>query len=437
MRPVVAIVGRPNVGKSTLFNRLLGRRKAITTNEPGVTRDLNYAEVDEGGRRFTIVDTGGFEPDSEAEIPRKVILQTRLAIEEADLIILVMDGRTGPTPQDRELVHMLRMCGKPVVYVINKIDSAGKEAGLPEFFVLGIDDMIPVSAEHGRRMDELLDRVLSLLPPEEEETGSEEGRIRVAIVGRPNVGKSSLLNRLLKKERAIVSDLPGTTRDALDTPLDLDGRRYLFIDTAGIRRKARISRTVEVFSVMGAIRSIERADVVLLVLDGTEGVMGQDERIAGLIEERARACIIVVNKWDLVEKDARTSHLYTGHIRSRIRGLSFAPVVFVSAMTGRNIKRLFSTIDELFEQSTRHFQTSLLNRLLGEITSRYTPPSWRGREVKLYYITQTGVSPPRFLIFTNHPEGIQDSYRRYIEGRLREGLGVGNVPVRVSFRRRR
>ncbi len=429
---MVAIVGRPNVGKSTLFNRILGRRKALTQDEPGVTRDLNYAECEEGGKGFILVDTGGFEPDEAMrdEVARKVREQLHLAMEEADLIVHLMDGRRGPTPQDKEIVDVLRRVDKPVLHVANKIDTAGLLPHKDEFYSLGVSEVWAVSAEHGLGVAELVDRIVSLLPESTEEPPDE--LIRVAIVGRPNVGKSSLLNSILGKPRTIVSPVAGTTRDAIDTPFE----KYLFVDTAGIRKKQRISRRIEIYSVLSAIKSIERADVVLLVIDGSRGVTTQDEKIAGLVEERGRACCIVVNKWDIVDKDHSVAARYKEAVYQKMPFLSYAPVVFVSALTGRGVKRIPSTIDRLYEEATRRIRTGELNRLLKEVVSAHRPPVWRGREVKFYYITQTGVLPVRFTAFVNYPQGVPPSYRRYLVGRFRHGLGLKSVPIRFSLRRR-
>ncbi len=436
MKPVVAIVGRPNVGKSSLFNRLIGRRKAITKAEPGVTRDVNYADCEEKGRIFTLVDTGGFEPAAKEGILRQIKEQAILAMEEADVIILLMDARTGPTPSDRELVEMLRKTEKKVIYAANKVDARSLMDLTAEFYSLGIDSILPVSAEHGLGTAELVDAVLDSLPEYEPVAEADEW-VKVAIVGRPNAGKSSLLNRLLGRERAIVSEVPGTTRDSIDTPLERDGRKYLFIDTAGIRKKQRISRRLETYCVVAAIKSIERCDLSLLVIDGNEGVRTQDEKIGGLIEDRGKACIIVVNKWDLVEKDTDTMRIYTEAIRSKMPFLSFAPLVFVSALTGRRVEGIFDTIDRVMEEGSRRIPTSKLNQLLAQFTKAHRPPAYRGREIRFYYTTQVGTAPQRLAVFTNYPAGVPDSYRRYLVNRFRESLGLMDVPLRISFRSRR
>ena len=432
MKPIVAIVGRPNVGKSTLFNRILGRKKALTQNEPGITRDLNYADCEEGDKRFILVDTGGFEPEDaiKDEIAKKVKEQLILAIEEADIIIHLMDGRTGPTPQDREIVETLRRTEKPVLYVANKIDTKGLIPNKAEFYSLGIPDVWAVSAEHGLGVAELVDRLVELLPPSVEEPSEE--LIRVAIVGRPNVGKSSLLNSLVGKQRTIVSPVAGTTIDPVDTVFE----GYLFVDTAGIRKKQRISRRIEIYSVLSAIRSIERADVVLLVVDGAEGITTQDEKIAGLVEERGKALCVVVNKWDRVAKDSHSAALYREALRQKMPFVAYAPVVFVSALTGKGVGKILPMVDRLYAESTQKITTGRLNRLLKEVVAAHRPPVYRGREVKFYYITQTGVLPLRFTLFVNYPEGVPPAYRRYLVGRFRKGLGVESVPIRFVLRRR-
>lgn len=434
-KPIVAIVGRPNVGKSTLFNKLIGRRKAIVADEPGVTRDLNYGDAEELGRAFTVVDTGGFEAEATDAILKQVRDQARLAMEDSDIIVFLMDGRTGPTPQDKDLVGMLRKAGRPVIYAVNKIDSDRLEASTAEFYSLGIGSVVPVSAEHGRGLNELIDEIIAKLPPVEEQEEADE-RVKVAIVGRPNAGKSSLLNKLIGRQRAIVSEVAGTTRDAIDTPFESDGRKYLFIDTAGIRKKNKISLTVESYCVMEAIKSIDRCDAVILVIDGKEGVKGQDEKIAGLIEDRKKCCVIVVNKWDLVEKDTHTVEYAADTIRKKLPFIPYAPVLFTSALTGQRVKKVLDTVDDIVERSRVRITTSKLNEALEEIQSRYRHPAYKGKEVKFYYMTQTGVMPASFVVFANIPEGVQDSYKRYLISSLRESLGMENVPIRIFFRSR-
>ncbi|MBI1912531.1 MAG: ribosome biogenesis GTPase Der [Deltaproteobacteria bacterium] len=435
MKPIVAIVGRPNVGKSTLFNKLLGRKKAIVVDEPGVTRDLNYADIEELGRPFTIIDTGGFEVETQDAILKQVRDQTRLAIEDADVIVFVMDGRVGLTSQDIELVEMLRRVKKPVIYAANKMDTIRLDAELADFYALGIEEIVPVSAEHGRGVNELIDKIIEHLPEWKIEE-VEEDRIKIAIVGRPNVGKSSLLNRILGKPRAIVSNVAGTTRDPVDMPFEHDDRKYLFIDTAGIRKKNKVSLTVETYCVMEAIKSIERCDVAILVVDAQEGIKSQDEKIAGLIEDRGKCCIIIVNKWDAVEKDTHTIEYVNEMVRRRLPFIPFAPVLLTSALTGQRVPKVLETINEVVDKSRQRVSTSSLNKMIEEMTSRYGPPVYRGRAIKFYYATQTGVLPPTFVIFANFPEGVADNYKRYMINGLRELLGLDNVPIRVYYRKR-
>ncbi len=435
MKPIVAIVGRPNVGKSTLFNRILGRKKAIVADEPGVTRDLNFADVEELGRAFTIVDTGGFESLAADVIQRQVREQATVAIEDSDAIVFLMDGRTGPTADDEELVAMLRKVGKPVVYAVNKVDSDRLCAGLGDFYALGLKEVLPVSAEHGRGVNELIDAVVAVLPEKKEEEAPQE-RVKVALVGRPNAGKSSLLNRLIGKPRAIVSEVAGTTRDSIDTPFDIGERKYLFIDTAGIRKKNRVSMVVETYCVMEAIKSIERCDVAVLVIDGKEGVKGQDEKIASIIEDRKRCCILAVNKWDIVEKDSRTIEYAEKTMRQSLPFLDYAPMVFISALTGQRVLKVIETADDLVRRSAQKLSTSAVNSALEGIAARRQPPAYRGREVKFYYATQTSVSPPGFVIFANHPEGVDTAYRRHLVDSLRDSLGLDGVPIKLFFRKR-
>ena len=435
MKPLLAIVGRPNVGKSTLFNRIIGRKKAITKDEPGVTRDINFGDAFEGGRYFSVVDTGGFEADVTEGIMVQIREQVRLAVEEADVIILLMDGRSGLVPQDRDLVELLRTSGKRVLYAVNKVDTPSQEASTADFYAIGVDEVMGVSAENGMGVAELVDRAVELLPDAEEEDAAVG--TRVAIVGRPNVGKSSLLNRLLGKERSIVSDVSGTTRDSIDTHISVGGRDYTFIDTAGIRKKNRISLKVEAYSVMEAVRCIDKSDVVLLVIDGVEGLEGQDEKIAWLAENRSKAVIFVVNKWDIVEKDTDTQKEYIEDIREKATHMAYAPVVFLSALTGSRTERVFDVIDHVIEQGGIKVPTSKLNDAFKGITTRHLPPMYRGRPIKFYYITQVGTYPIRFAVFVNYPDGVGDSYKRYIMARLREVFSLDSVPIRVEFRSRR
>ncbi len=435
MKPVVAIVGRPNVGKSTLFNRLIGIRKAVVVDEPGVTRDLNYGDVHECGRTFTLVDTGGFEPGTPDAIQSQVREQATYAIEDADLILLLFDGRTGPTSEDFALVEMLRKVSKPIVYGINKIDSATLEQNMTEFYSLGVDPLLGLSAEGGRSINELLDAILELLPDERLEEEDPE-TVKVAIVGRPNVGKSSLLNRLTGGKRALVSPVAGTTRDPVDMPFERAGKKYLFVDTAGIRKKMKVSHKVETYCAIAAVHSIERCDLAVLVIDATGGITMQDEKIAGLIEDNFKCCVVVVNKWDAIEKDTKTMSRAVDMIKEKLSFVAYAPVLFISALTGQRASQVFGSVDQVMEQSRVEIKTSKLNTVLEAAACAHHPPSHMGKMVKFYYMTQTGTSPPTFTLFTNTVEGIKESYRRYLVNYFREALELTEVPIRLKFKRR-
>lgn len=434
MSSLVAIVGRPNVGKSVLFNKLIGRRKAITKNEPGVTRDLNYGTVEERGKSFTLVDTGGFEPYTTNYIMEQVRTQALVAIEDAEQIVFVMDGREGLTHEDRELASVLRESGKTVFYVVNKLDNKEMEIAVSEFYEIGVDNIMPLSAEHGIGISELLDLLLENIEEVEEE--DDDDIVKVAIVGRPNAGKSSLLNKISGKERSIVSEVSGTTRDPIDTTVEIDGRKYLLVDTAGIRKKAKVSQRLETYCIVGALKSIDRSDLCLLVLDGKEGVSTQDEKIAGLIEDRSKSCIVVVNKWDIVEKETNTQKKFIEDLHYKIPFLSYAPTVFLSALTGKNIDKLITSINSLHEEGETKISTSQMNSLLETLTRKHHPPVYNGREVRFYYITQVGTSPPRFMVFCNYPDGVLASYKRYMVNSLREGLDLKNVPIKLILRKR-
>jgi len=431
---LVAIVGRPNVGKSTLFNRIVGYRKAIVEDTPGVTRDLNFAEVGIEGKAFTLVDTGGFEPGEEP-VAAQVIKGCQWAIEEADLVLFVLDGREGLTPLDEEICRLLREKGKQVLYVVNKIDGPQHEKEVYDFYRLGVERLYPVSAQHGYRFGELMEELLQALPspPEEEEKG-EEG-VRVAVVGRPNVGKSSLVNAILGYERVIVDERPGTTRDAIDTPFQWRGKSYLLIDTAGIRRRSRISLRLERYSVIEAIRSIERSDVSLLMIDAQEGVTEQDMRIGGLIERRGKGCVLLVNKWDLLQGKAKEGE-YAEMVRRRLWFLDYAPLLFTSALKGEGVGMVLEAVDRVAEEGKKRISTSELNRWMEGVLSSHSPPHWRGRPIKFYYLTQVGVRPPTFVFFVNRPQGVTANYQRYLARRLREAFRFEGNPIRLIFRQR-
>lgn len=441
MKPLIAIIGRPNVGKSTLFNRLSERKKAIAIDQPGATRDRNYAEASWNGRAFTVVDTGGFEPVSTEKILMQMREQTRLAMEQADIIVFLMDGKDGLTPSDEEIVRLLRSYRKPVYYAVNKIDGPRHDENVYEFYRLGVEPIHTISAEHGRGVDELMNAVTADIPvaePEDEKVpGGEEEPIRIAVVGRPNVGKSSLVNRILGYERTIVNPLPGTTRDAIDTPFEREGRRYVLIDTAGIRRKSRISQNLEKYSVIEALRTLDRCDIALVLIDGEEGVTEQDARIAGLALEKGVACILVVNKWDLVEKDNSTVGVYVNRLREELKFLQFAPIAFVSALTGQRLGRIFELVDAVWAEYTRRIATAELNAQVERYIAENPAPLYRNRPNKIVYATQPRVKPPTFVFFVREPRAIHFSYERYLTNRIREGLGFESVPIRLIFRKRR
>jgi GTPase len=435
MNPIVAIVGRPNVGKSTLFNRIAGRRKAIVADEPGVTRDRNYAAVERDGKAFTLIDTGGFEPASKDRMFIQMREQCRLAMEEADIILFVLDGKEGINPADEEIAHILRQQEKPVFYIVNKIDGPKHEEKAYDFYALGMDVLYSVSSEHGYGIEDLMQAVLKAMPASEGEKSEREGT-KVTIVGRPNVGKSSLINRFLGYERVIVDDVPGTTRDAIDTLFVIGDRRYVLIDTAGIRRKSRITLKLEKYSVVEVLRSIDRSDVALLLLDATEGVTDQDARIAGFIHEKGKGCVVVVNKWDLIEKDSETVNEFEERIREELKFLSYAPVIFISARTGQRVTRILDLVDRVAEEARKRISTSQLNNRFGEWLEANPPPLHRNRRVNMAYVTQVSAGPPTFVIYTNYPGGIHFSYQRYLINRLRESYGFEGVPIRLLFRKK-
>jgi GTP-binding protein len=435
MKPVIAIVGRPNVGKSTLFNRIAGGKKAIVANEPGVTRDRNYTDVDWEGRVFTLIDTGGFEPVTKDRVFIQMREQCQLALDEAEVILFVMDGKEGLRPSDKEIADILRRENKPVFYIVNKIDGPRHEERMFEFYGLGMERIYPVSAEDRYGINDLMDDVIKQLPQEQEEEKEVEGP-RVAVIGRPNVGKSSLVNRLLGHKRLIVDEAPGTTRDAIDTLLKRDGKRYILIDTAGIRRKSRISLRLEQYSIMEAFRTIDRSDVALLVLDSKEGVAQQDARIGSLIHERGKGCILLMNKWDLIEKDSNTLAEYEKKVYSDLKYLSYAPILFISAVTGQRMNKIFDWVDRVSEQTKKRIPTSPLNKSFEQWVARTPPPLYRNRNVKLNYITQVSAGPPTFVIYANTPEGVHFSYERYLINQMRESFGFEGVPIRLHFRKK-
>ena len=435
-RPLVAIVGRPNVGKSMLFNRLVGQRLSIVEDTPGVTRDRLYAECEWCGRKFDIVDTGGIEPSTDSEILLFMREQAQIAIDAATVIILVTDLRTGVTAADKDVANMLLRSKKPVVLAVNKADSTGAtDLGVYEFYSLGLGDPIPTSAVHGHGTGDLLDECLKYFPPVEDEE-EEDDLIHVAIIGKPNVGKSSLVNHILGEKRVIVSDMAGTTRDAVDTVYENEFGRYMFIDTAGIRRKSKVDERVEKFSVMRAQLAIERADVCLIMIDARDGVTDQDTKIAGLAHEAGKASIVVVNKWDLVEKEAGTMEKMRKDIMRDLSFMSYAPILFNSALTGQRTKRIFELINFVNDQSNMRISTGMLNNVLADAQARVQPPTDKGRRLKIYYMTQTGIKPPNFVIFCNSRELFHFSYQRYIENQIRSVFGLEGTPIRLVIRQK-
>ncbi len=435
-RPLVAIVGRPNVGKSMLFNRLVGQRLSIVEDTPGVTRDRLYAECEWCGRKFDIVDTGGIEPMTDSEILLFMREQAQIAINAADVIVLVTDIRTGVTAADKDVANMLLRSRKPVVLAVNKADSTGAEdPALYEFYSLGLGDPIAVSAVHGHGTGDLLDECVRYFPEAEEED-EEPDYVKVAVIGKPNVGKSSLINRILGEKRLIVSNVAGTTRDAVDTLFENENGKFMFIDTAGIRRKSKVDERIEKFSVMRAQLAIERADVCLIMIDARDGVTEQDTKIAGLAHEAGKASIIVVNKWDLVDKETGTMEKMRKDIMRDLSFMSYAPIVFISAMTGQRTDRLFELINFANDQSHMRITTGMLNNVLADAQARVQPPTDKGRRLKIYYMTQTGICPPNFVIFCNSRELFHFSYQRYIENQIRAVFGLEGTPIRIVIRQK-
>lgn len=434
-KPLVALVGRPNVGKSTLFNRLIEEPLAIVEDLPGTTRDRIYADAEWGGIIFVFIDTGGLVPDSADDLEASVRGQVQIAIDEAEVIIFLVDVKEGVTASDLEIAHLLRRSSKPVLLAVNKADNESRRQEAMEFYELGLGDPFPISALHGAGTGDLLDALLKAAPSETWDVPTEGTRI--AIVGRPNVGKSSLLNAILGRQRMIVSETPGTTRDAVDSVIDWNEEQVTLIDTAGIRRRGRVEPGIERYSVMRALRAIQRADVALLLLDATEGVTEQDAHIAGYVVDEAKGLVIVVNKWDLVEKDTYTVQEYTFEIRRALKFVSYCPLVFVSATSGQRVKKAIDVALDVQQARSIRIPTGELNRLVGDVVARHAPPSKRGKRLKIYYATQIGVAPPSFVFFVNDPELVHFSYERYLENQLREAYGFEGSPLRITFRRRR
>ncbi|MEJ2154519.1 MAG: ribosome biogenesis GTPase Der [Desulfobacteraceae bacterium] len=432
MKPVVAIIGRPNVGKSTLFNRITRRRDAIVDDLPGVTRDRHYGNAVWNDQEFIVVDTGGFVSGDDDRFAASIRFQVEQAVEEADAVVLVMDGKGGISPFDRDLLDWLRSVKRPLFYTVNKIDGPEQEEHLYEFYALGIETIYPLSAEHGYGVSDLLDKMVKQLPPAAEET--EADLIRIAMVGRPNVGKSSLINRLTGQERLVVSDTPGTTRDAIDTRCEHQGQSYLLIDTAGIRRKAKVDLKLEKFSIIKALKRLERCDVALVVLDAAEGVTEQDIKVAGYAHDRGCGTIFVLNKWDLVDKSTHTTRQFEEQVRYASKFLNYAPVMTVSALSGQRIHKIFPMVKVLFKQYTTRIGTGQVNRIITNATTRTEPPLHKGRRLKFYYTTQITDRPPTFVSFVNYPDAVHFSYQRYLLNQLRIETGLDKVPLRLYFR---
>ena len=436
-KPIIAIVGRPNVGKSTLFNKLAGERISIVEDTPGVTRDRIYYDIEWNGRAMVVVDTGGIEPASDDVILKQMKAQAELAIDTADVIVFLVDVKDGLTSADRDVAGLLKHSRKPVLLCVNKVDGVGAlPMGYYEFYELGFEeDPLPLSALHGTGTGDLLDRVLELAPDSEPDPPSDDA-IRVAVIGKPNAGKSSIVNRLLGEERLIVSDIPGTTRDAVDTRVINEWGEFVLIDTAGIRRKSRVDDKIERYSVMRAQMAVERADVCLILIDAAEGITEQDEKIAGLAHEAGKASIIVMNKWDAVEKDSKTTAVCTKKVYDALSYMTYAPLLFVSALTGQRLPRIFETIREVYAQACLRVSTGMLNDVLADAMARVQPPSDKGRRLKIYYMTQQSVRPPTFVIFCNDAELFHFSYQRFLENQLRSVFGFRGTPLKLIIRQR-
>jgi GTP-binding protein len=436
MKPIVAIVGRPNVGKSTLFNRITRTKDALVDNFPGVTRDRHYGDARWNDVEFTLVDTGGFtEGDDFAD---EIRFQVHQAIADADVIIFLLDGKEGISPFDREIVDILRSVNKPVFYAVNKIDGAEQEVFLSDFYQLGLETFYPLSAEHRYGVTDLLDDVVAALTDLTAEPFADHTPevIRLAVVGRPNVGKSSLINRILGEKRLLVSDIPGTTRDAIDSLWEMNGKSYLLVDTAGIRRKGKVYRKLEKFSIIKALRSLDRCDVALIVMDAAEGVTDQDVSVAGYALERGCGAILLLNKWDLVEKDSKTVKEYYERLRNQAKFLNFAPAMTISALTGLRVRKIFKQVDEVYDQYARRITTGQLNKFLERAIEKNEPSLHRGKRIKFYYAAQISTKPPTIVCFVNYPQAVHFSYKRYLINQLRQETGLDKTPIRIIFRQR-
>ncbi|MEY4479986.1 MAG: GTP-binding protein Der [Bacillota bacterium] len=433
-KSIVAIVGRPNVGKSTIFNRIIGDRLAIVEDKPGITRDRLYGNAEWSGIPFGVIDTGGIEI-SEDEMLKSIRVQAELAIAEADLIIFMADGKAGITPADKEVAELLFRSRKPIVLAVNKIDNTQRISDIYEFYELGFGDPIAISGAHGVGIGDLLDEVIAKLPIHEDDE-YEEDTIKFSLIGRPNVGKSSLVNAMLGEDRVIVSNVAGTTRDAIDTPLEKDGQKYVIIDTAGIRKRGKVYESTEKYSVMRAMKAIERSDVVLIVINGEEGIIEQDKHIAGYAHEAGKACIFVVNKWDIVEKDEKTMQHFAQKIRDHFLFMTYAPILFVSAMSKKRLHKLLPLINHVSEQHSMRVQTHVLNDLIYDAVTVTPPPTDKGRRLKINYATQVAVKPPTFILFVNNPELMHFSYERFLENKIRAAFTFEGTPIRIMLRKK-
>ncbi len=434
-KPLVAIVGRPNVGKSTLFNKIVGKRISIVEDTPGITRDRIYADAEWCGYNFSLVDTGGIEPAGDDVILKGMLEQAKTAIDMADVIIFIGNIKEGVTASDADVAAMLQKSGKPVVLVCNKVDAPGETPmGVYEFYNLGLGDPIPVSSVHGMGVGDLLDEVVSYLPKEVEEEETHE--IKVAVIGKPNAGKSSFVNKVLGEQRVIVSNIPGTTRDAIDSSFHKDGTDYVIIDTAGIRRHSKVEEGVESYSVIRSLAAIDRCDVAIVMIDASEGITEQDAKIAGYAHEAGKGMVIAVNKWDLIEKDNKTTKEFENRVYDKLSFASYAPVVFISAKTGQRTEKVFELIKYVNEQNSMRISTGVLNDILNDAVSRVQPPSDKGKRLKIYYMTQAGTKPPTFVLFVNDRELAHFSYIRFLENRIRETFGLEGTPVRFIIRER-
>ena len=434
MKPVVAVVGRPNVGKSTLFNKVTGKRISIVEDTPGITRDRIYADAEWTGHEFTLIDTGGIEPSSKDAILAQMRDQANMAIDMADVILFMVNVRDGMTAADKEVAAMLQKCGRPVLLVCNKVDNPGNPPmEMYEFYNLGVGDPYPVSSVHGLGLGDLLDEVVSFFPKEQEGQEEEES-IHVAIVGKPNAGKSSLVNRILGENRVIVSEVAGTTRDAIDSRYERNGQKYVFIDTAGMRKRGKINENVERYSVVRALAAVDRADVCLIMIDAEEGITEQDTKIAGYVHDQGKASIVVVNKWDLVDKETNTMKNFRDRVKEGLNFMMYAPSVYISAKTGQRVDSLFDMIQEVLAQNTKRISTGVLNDVINEAIAMVKPPSDKGKRLKIYYATQAGVKPPAFVLFVNNAELAHYSYVRYLENQLRAKFGFEGTPVKFIIR---